>query len=219
MQERSIGAEGMWVRTSSGIINIKRMDLDNNRLQGVTAYHIDRPFQMRERVNARVLEWHDGRWFTDKASFRAFGAGAEAGMNTDGGYTLEGLAGPEDLVNIENLHKNMGFMELRQYIKGLEEDGYETTRYRIDLYGKLAFPFVNFVMVLVGIPFALKTGRYSGIATGLGLSVAIAFSYWVVFAVTRSLGQGGVIPPLVASAFPDVIFLAVGALMIGYVRE
>src|SRR4030066_1285485 len=61
MQERSIGAEGMWVRTSSGIINIKRMDLDNNRLQGVTAYPKDRPFQMRERVSARVLEWQEGR--------------------------------------------------------------------------------------------------------------------------------------------------------------
>lgn len=219
MQERSIGAEGMWMRTSSGIINIKRMDLDNNQLQGVTAYHIDKPFQIKELVSAKVLKWQDGRWFTDKASFRGFDAVAGAGKSADADYVLEGLAGPEDLVNIENMHKNMGFIELRQYIKGLEEDGYETTRYRIDLYGKIAFPFVNFVMVLVGIPFALKTGRYSGIATGLGLSVAIAFSYWVVFAVTRSLGQGGVIPPLVASAFPDVIFLAIGALMIGYVRE
>jgi len=219
MQERSIGREGMWMRTSSGIINIKRMDLERNQLQGVTAYQIDKPFLLKKRVSARELKWQDGRWFTDKASFRGFGDGVEAGTQTDGDYVLEGLAGPEDLVNIENLHKNMGFMELRQYIKGLEEDGYETTRYRIDLYGKLAFPFVNFVMVLVGIPFALKTGRHSGIATGLGLSVAIAFSYWVVFAVTRSLGQGGVIPPLVASAFPVAIFLAIGALMIGYVRE
>jgi len=219
MQERSIGAEGMWLRTSSGIINIKRMDLEHNRIQGVTAYHIEKPFKMTERVSARALRWKDGQWSTDDASLRDFGEGVDAGTRRTGSYTLEGLAAPEDLVNIENIHKNMGFMELREYIKGLEKDGYETTRYRIDLYGKIACPFVNFVMVLVGIPFALKTGRYSGVASGLGLSVAIAFCYWVVFAVTRSLGQGGVVPPIVASAFPDIIFLAIGALMIGYVRE
>lgn len=219
MQVRSIGAEGMWVRTSSGIINIKRVDLEKKQLQGVTVYNIEKPFQLKERVNARVIKWEDGRWFTRNASFRTFAGGVEAEKKADASYELEGLAAPEDLGNMKTLHKNMGFMELKQYIKGLEDDGYETTRYRIDLYGKISFPFVNFVMVLVGIPFALKTGRHSGIAAGLGLSVAIAFSYWVVFAVTRSLGQGGVIPPLVASAFPDVIFLAIGALMIGYVRE
>ena len=31
--------------------------------------------------------------------------------------------------------------------------------------------------------------------------------------------MNALIPPLVAAAFPDVLFFAIGALMFGYVRE
>ncbi|MDP2689528.1 MAG: LptF/LptG family permease, partial [Deltaproteobacteria bacterium] len=216
--ESSFGKEGMWVRTSGGIINIRRMDLAKNNLHGVTVYALEKPFKIKERVSSRLVRWQDGKWVARNATVWSF-TDNEADKKEEPYYAIEGLAPPEDLANIENLHKNMGFIELRQYIKSLEEEGYDTARYRIDLYGKIFFPFVNFIMVLVGIPFAFKTGRYSGIATGVGLSVVIAFSYWIVYAVTRSLGQSGAVPPLVASAFPDALFLAIGALMMGYVRE
>ncbi len=78
---------------------------------------------------------------------------------------------------------------------------------------------VNFIMIFVGIPFALKTGRHGGIAAGVGLSVMIAFSYWIVFALTTSLGHSGILPPLIAASFPNILFLAGGALMLGYVRQ
>ncbi|MFQ5736100.1 MAG: LPS export ABC transporter permease LptG [Thermodesulfobacteriota bacterium] len=219
VQESSFGKEGMWVKSGAGIINIRRMDVDKNRLNGVTVYVIEKPFRLKERVSSRTVKWRDGRWVADMADIWSFASEAEAVKRLERGYVIEGLAPPEDLLSMESLQKNMGFFKLRQYIKNLEAEGYESTRYRIDLYGKVAFPFVNFIMVLVGIPFALKTGRHSGIATGVGLSVVIAFSYWIVFALTRSLGQSGAVPPLVASAFPDVLFLAIGTLMLGYVRE
>ncbi len=218
-QGGSFGKEGMWVKTSEGIINIRRLDITKERVYGVTVYSLEKPFRIRERASARAAAWQDGQWVASDATVWDFAPGGEAQRNVEPAYAIPGLAAPEDLLTIEDLRKNMGFFELRQYIKGLEADGYEANRYRVDLYGKISFPFVNFIMVIVGIPFALKTGRHSGIATGVALSVVIAFSYWIVFALTRSLGQSGAVPPFIASAFPDALFLAIGALMMGYVRE
>jgi lipopolysaccharide export system permease protein len=78
---------------------------------------------------------------------------------------------------------------------------------------------VNFLMVLIGIPFALKEGRRNSIADGVAMSVAIGFSFWVIFEVARSLGHSGVLPPLVAAAFTDVLFLAIGVYLFGYIRQ
>ncbi len=219
VQGGSFGKEGVWVRTSNGIFNIRQVDLNRNLLQGVTLYVIEKPFKIKSRVYARQAVWKDERWFAPTATVWGFDGAGEAESREAEGITLEGLVEPADLANVENLQKNMSFNELKNYIKGLEADGYDPSRYRIDLYGKVSFPLVNFIMVLVGIPFALKTGRYSGIAAGVGLSVVIAFSYWVVYALTRSLGQSAVLPPFVAAVFPDILFLAIGALMFGYVRQ
>lgn len=219
VQGSSFGKEGLWLRTSKGIYNIRQINLDKRQLFGITYYEIEKPFEVKSKIISKSAIWQNGRWVTPDAAVWTFTPQGEADKAEAKDLSLEGLLKPEDLANVENLQKNMNYNELNRYIKGLEQDGYEASKYKIDLYGKLSFPLVNFIMVLVGIPFALKTGRHSGIATGIGISVVIAFSYWVVFALTRSLGQSGLIPPMTAAFFPDVLFFAVGALMFGYVKQ
>jgi lipopolysaccharide export system permease protein len=215
----AFGHSGVWVRAPEKIFNIRRMDLENNQLHGLTCYIIGRRFTVKGRIEARLVTFDDGRWTAPTATVWSFPAQGRTRKTESTELVIDGLAAPEDLANIESYQKTMSFGELRQYVKSLEADGYEAYKYKTDLYGRLSFPLVNFIMVFVGIPFALKTGRHGGIAAGVGLSVMIAFSYWIVFAITTSLGHSGVMPPLLAAAFPDVLFLAVGGLMLGYVRQ
>ncbi|HEY4707060.1 MAG TPA: LPS export ABC transporter permease LptG [Thermodesulfobacteriota bacterium] len=218
-QEGTFGREGLWVKTESGILNVKHVDFTRNTLNGVTYFIIDKPFKLTSRIHSRQAAWQDERWVAENATVWTFTPEGEARMDVRAGLALTGVSEPEELVNLENFQQNMSFNDLREYVNDLEDEGYEASKYKIDLWGKLTFPLVNFIMVLVGIPFALKTGRYSGIASGVGLSIIIAFSYWGVYALTRSLGQSQMLPPLVAAFFPDILFLAIGALMMGYVRE
>ncbi|HBG47090.1 MAG TPA: LPS export ABC transporter permease LptG [Deltaproteobacteria bacterium] len=215
----TFGREGLWVKTNEGILNVKHVDFANDRLYGITYFIIGKPFSLSGRVQAKSAAWTGEQWVAEGATAWAFTEGAEAAREERAEYVLSGVVEPEELVNMENFQQNLSFADLRAYVKELEKEGYEATKYKIDLWDKLTFPLVNFIMVLVGIPFALKTGRHSGIAAGVGLSIVIAFSYWGVFALTRSLGQAQMVPPVVAAVFPDLLFLAIGALMIGYVKE
>lgn len=219
VQGGSFGKEGIWVRTGGGIFNIRQIDIKRNQLYGLTLYVMEKPFTVKERIYSRNVAWQDGRWVAASATIWKFSLNGEADRTEADNLEIKNFINPEDLPNVENLQKNMSIGELKNYINTLEEDGYDSSRYRIELYGKFSFPLVNFIMILVGIPFALKTGRYSGIASGVGLSIIIAFSYWIIFAVTRSLGQSALIPPIISAAFPDVLFFAIGALMFGYVKE
>jgi hypothetical protein len=48
---------------------------------------------------------------------------------------------PNDFSSLEASHENMNFLELRKYISTLNQEGYNTTRYVVDMYGKLTFPW------------------------------------------------------------------------------
>ena len=219
VQGGTFGKEGLWVKSDGGILNIRHIDFRKNELFGITYYEVQKPFKVSSRVEAPSAAWLNNKWVAQTAAVWTFTREGEALASVREQFVLKGLAEPEDLVNLENFQQNMSFMELKYYIGELDKDGYETTKYRIDLWSKISFPLVNFIMALVGIPFALKTGRHSGIAAGVGLSIVIAFSYWMVYALTRSLGQGGMLPPLMAAFFPDLLFLAIGSLMYGYVKQ
>lgn len=219
VQGGTFGKEGLWVKSDGGILNIRHIDFRENALYGITYYELTKPFDVEGRVEAKSATWAEDRWVAEAATVWTFTKEGEALAQRTDELVLHGLSKPEDLVNLENFQQNMSFLELSDYIGELEEDGYDTAKYRIDLWSKVSFPLVNFIMALVGIPFALKTGRHSGIAAGVGISIVIAFSYWMVYALTRSLGHGGMLPPVVAAFFPDVLFLAIGSLMYGFVRQ
>ncbi len=215
----SFGKSGIWIRGPGKIFNIRRIDLKKKELHGFTCYIIDKTFTVTGRIEARLVTFDPSGWTARAATVWSFPGDGSMTRTESAELVIEGLGPPEELGNLEDFQLTASFGELRQYIKGLEADGYEAYKYRTDLYGRLAFPLVNFIMIFVGIPFALKTGRQGGVAAGVGLSVAIAFSYWIVFAVTTSLGHSGILPPLIAASFPNILFLAGGTLMLGYVRQ
>lgn len=218
-QKSSFGAEGIWLRTDSGIVNIRQANFRRKELHGVTIFTIAKPFVITMRMFAREAVWKNNGWVADEAVIWEFGKDGRVVKTIQKGAAVNGLYPPDELSGIEDIQKNMNLSELRRYVRNLEAEGYEAFKYKTDLYGRVALPLVSFILVFVGIPFALKTGRHSGIAIGIGLSVAIAFSYWVIFALSRSLGSNGIVPPLVAAFFPDILFLAAGVFMLGYVKE
>ena len=81
----------------------------------------------------------------------------------------------------------MTFAELRAYTAEVADMGFDTTRFQVDLHGKISFPFVCLIMTLLGIPFAFSMGK-KGALVGIGLSIVIAMVYWGAIGVFRSLG-------------------------------
>jgi len=62
-----------------------------------------------------------------------------------------------------------------------------------------------FVVALIGIPFALTTGR-KGAITGIAASIGIAIVYWASTSLFEAMGNLSQLPPVVAAWSPDVLF-------------
>ena len=98
---------------------------------------------------------------------------------------------PNDFKIIQKDAEKMGYFELRKYVKKIQTEGYDVTRYLVDLQGKIAFPFVTIILVFIGVSFSLRSERSGGVMQSVGIGIFIGFSYWIVHAFSMSLGRSG----------------------------
>jgi lipopolysaccharide export LptBFGC system permease protein LptF len=99
----------------------------------------------------------------------------------------------------------MTFGELRSYVDDLHQSGFDVSMLTVDLYRKLSFPLVSFIMAVIGIPFSFTTGK-RGAFYGIGLCIAVGIFYWSTFELFDRLGGINRLSPLIAAWFPNLIF-------------
>lgn len=111
----------------------------------------------------------------------------------------------------------MSYSELNRHIEDLNRAGFEVGRLRVDLYSKVSFPLVALIMAMIGIPFALSTGRRSAFF-GIGIAILIGIGYWAAFELFGKLGGMSQLSPAIAAWFPNLIFGFSGIWMLLKVR-
>src|SRR5438105_14421202 len=91
----------------------------------------------------------------------------------------------------------MTYPELKRYIAYLKQSGFDVSTLMVDLYRKLSFPLVSFIMAIIGIPFSFTTGK-KGAVYGIWLCPAVGICYWSTSVAFHKLGALDPLPPLTA---------------------
>ena len=99
----------------------------------------------------------------------------------------------------------MNYLELREYISAIKAKGGNASEWLVDLYLKISFPFVSFVIVFFGAPMVAGSSK-RGKAASFGLALGICFIYYVLINATQVLGRNGTLHPLIAAWFPNGLF-------------
>ncbi len=193
---------------------------DRKILQDVSVLELkDDPFRIRKRLWAPRVEWRGDSWVAHAGWTRGFKGDEEpyAGLSDT---PLKWAETPDDfarhersLVQSGRLAEELNFVALRRHIRKMKNSGYDTTRLRVSLYEKLAFPVAPLVMVLIGLPFAFRAGR-RGSLYGMGIALLLVILYWSTFAVTSALGHEQILPPLLAAWAPNLLFTLTGGYLL-----
>jgi lipopolysaccharide export system permease protein len=209
----------IWYRSDNRIFNIQLLDPQAKVLKGFTLYQFDNRFRCIQRIDAVNAKWIDGKWRLYDGAVRDFD---EDGSIRSIPFKEWDYSLPEKWESFQNLEresKELSYTELRTYIQKIQSAGYDATRYLVDLYSKLSYPFLNLIMILIGVPFALKTGRSGGVAFNIGVSVMIGFTYGILFYIFLSFGKTGVLSPFLSSWIPTLLFGLAGIFTLMSVRQ
>lgn len=208
--------KALWLKGLDGsLIRISDFVEDKNRILETSIFYFDSSFRLERRIEAKEAEWADGAWKLKNSSVFDF-----KGRKREKHDLLISNAMDEPKMFKEEMKKpdEMNFIELRNYYNRLEKAGFKNLKYSVRLYEKLAYPTINFVMIVFGIALALNTTWGGGLrAAGLGIIVTIL--YWLVYSVSISLGNTGAVLPWIAPWIAPVLFGVAGILMYVHIKE
>jgi lipopolysaccharide export system permease protein len=215
----SIGKQGInavfkrnniWFRSESMIVQARLFEPQEKTLKGVVVWTVDRAMNPLGRIDAESAEFRTNRWTLKNAVLKEFTSGAGFSQRKVPVMDIALNLKVDDLKVLDNNADNLSYSKLKEYADNLRRGGYQTFRYLTMMHSKLSAPFAAFVMVILGIPFALRNSRSGGVALGIGASIAIGFAYFMVNAVLLSYGRSGVLPPLVAAWGANFLFVLGG---------
>lgn len=186
------------------VVNERRMH--EVSLQEFRAGHLVR------RIDAAEATWDGNRWVFSSGYRRTFEAGVEK-AEPFSRTAVDGLEEvPEDFAKEGRNPDEMNYLELRAYVDRLRASGGRVANYLVDLHLKLSFPLINLIVVMIGASIATRL-RMQNAALGFGLSVAISFIYYAFMRSGQALGHNGALPPYLAAWLGDIVFGAVGLVM------
>jgi lipopolysaccharide export system permease protein len=207
---RFYGSNQIWYRGSDSIYWIKDFDSERGIMEYPTFYFFNKDFRLIKRIDGRRGFWQDGLWKIEKGIIQEAQDDGVYKISKFNELYLEIPETPETFVRDVKLPEDMSYRELKHYSERIRKEGYDNTRYLVDMNLKIAFPFICFIMVLIGIPIAL--GLKKG-GTPLAVSVGIGgcFLYMITLSLSRSLGLSGIFPPVLSAWAANLLFLFFGS--------
>jgi lipopolysaccharide export system permease protein len=219
----SLRTDRSWLQLGNRqIMNIDAVDPDGTTLRGILLYRLEPPFRLAEITQAKVARHTADGWFLKDGVHRVLQPDGRLTLNIFDSQRLEMSQTPEDFnawVSAES--EEMTLRKIQSHVNRLREDGYSFSRLLTDYYGRVAFPFVNVVMALVGIALSLRQSgvRGSGMALGIGLALIVGFMYWTTHSVAIALGRSEVLTPMLAGWMANLVFLSFGSYLLLKVRQ
>ncbi len=113
---------------------------------------------------------------------------------------------------VNKKRKELTLRELSENFFKLKNEGFVDPYLLTEINHKIAMPFSVFVLVLIGIPLAIKTRRGEK-SIGFALAVVLGTAYWVLLIAATSISKSGAVPAWFIIHLPNAIFLCFGTLM------
>jgi len=199
---------------------IDTFDPDTNELRGITIIEHDQQQNIKKKINAYKGVWTGIAWKFYQCHITAYDEEnimKPLKVKIYKTKLMDIKETPEDFLKQRLNVTSMNIRQLQSYIDRFSKSGAvkALNNMRVDLHQKIAYPFGNFVIVLLGLPFALMIrNRKGGVFVSIGLALVLGFLYYVTNAVSLAFGKSGVISPILSAWATPILFTVIALTII-----
>jgi LPS export ABC transporter permease LptG/LPS export ABC transporter permease LptF len=221
--QTSMSLQRKWIVGESGrIYNYEYFNSNQDSFVNLNIYDVDLKSTaiLRQMHAARANINFDGVWTLENGWVRNYQSQLSDGFQVikSGKFRFpEKAAYFEKEIFEPKESSKKTYVELNRYINYLKKAGYNATELQVELNKKISFPVSCLIMALLAVPFSFSTGK-KGAFFGIGLSIAIAMSFWGISGVSEALGTYGLLVPFLAAWAPNILFGAAGLTLILTIR-
>jgi LPS export ABC transporter permease LptG len=200
---------------------VDTFDPNTNQITGITIIGHDHNQNLVEKIVALKGVWTGIAWKFYTCQITTYN---NASPNIPSGFRIlqEKLMDiretPKDFLKQRMDITSMNLRQLHSYIKRFSGSGAIKTinNLRVDMHQKITFPLRNFVIVLIGLPFALMSvgKRRAMTFTSIAIALVIGFLYYVSDAVGLALAKGEALLPWQGAWLTPILFTLVALFII-----
>lgn len=199
------------------LFSIDRFYPQTKTIEGIIILEQDQNHNVIKKTSADRGEYKNGLWVFYNSLTTNYGDNQQAEEPI---YREEEIMAipetPEELLSQRQSPDFMDLRELDDYIRKLTKSGAISVAqsFKVDYYARFFSPFTNLIIVLLGIPFALKMKKRATGLASVGLSIIVAFLYFVFTAISIALGKSGVLTPILAASLSHLIMFVFALVLI-----
>ncbi len=211
---------GVWDPSKKKVLRVEIREFDNQDrvIKKITAETALATPDGWKLANGKVIEYEGQPWNASEESL-----GPTTGLKTEkvnafqeGTFSL-----PETLKDIMDSQKDpqmMSIRELTHHIRIHPKHSRIFHEERVEYHHKWAYPLLNFLVMLMGVPIGLKSGK-GHFLLGVGTSLGLFFGYYGVNLVCLALAKNEVIASWLGAWLASFIFAGVGLALLRKMRE
>ncbi|CNJ11967.1 LPS export ABC transporter permease LptG [Yersinia aldovae] len=204
---------GLWAKDGSDFIYIQQVSGDNE-LTGVNIYHFDKQDRLLSVRYAATATYEDNIWRLSQVDESDLTNPKQVtGSQTLTGEWQTNLT-PEKLGVVAMNPDSLSISGLHDYSKYLRQSGQESSRYELNMWGKIFAPFSVAVMMLMALSFIFGPLRSVPMGVRVVTGIFFGFVFYVLDQIFGPLSLVYSIPPVIGALLPSILFLLISVYLL-----
>ncbi|HDL7414553.1 TPA: LPS export ABC transporter permease LptG [Yersinia enterocolitica] len=204
---------GLWAKDGSDFIYIQRVSGDKE-LTGVNIYHFDQQDRLLSVRYAATATFEDNLWRLSQVDESDLSnPNKVTGSQTLTGEWKTNLT-PEKLGVVAMNPDSLSISGLHDYSKYLRQSGQESSRYELNMWGKIFAPFSVAVMMLMALSFIFGPLRSVPMGGRVVTGIFFGFVFYVLDQIFGPLSLVYNIPPVIGALLPSILFLLISVYLL-----
>ncbi len=205
----------IWYRSNNLIYNLQTFDPKTDRILGIGVYVFSPAFDLVEVLQAETASYANGVWELMNGKTTRF--------NPENGFpivepfrshVLKIKETPKDFKVIEKEVDRLRIKDLIRFIERNKKSAIDSKVMEVKLHSRFSLSFIPLIMCLLALPFSVSRSREGRLGKDLTMAMVITFFYWLSYSVCLSLGQNGMVQPMLAAWLPSIAFGLLAAILL-----
>jgi len=210
----AISQNGLWLRqgdaNAQSVIHALRVADQGTRLEDVTIFLYRGSDNFQGRIDAQSASLTRGAW----TLHNAYVSGTDGAIRRFAHYDLATALTPQRIQESFAAPDTLSFWALPGFIDAARQAGFSATRYLLYYDSLLMLPAMFAAMVLIAAAFSLRLARLGGLSRLIIWGALAGFAVYFLSALTRALGESGIIPVALAAAAPATAAILFGMTLV-----
>lgn len=188
---------------------INKFSLIEGKMEGITILEHDERQNITKKIVANKGLYKNSLWeFSQAITYNFDENGQVVGEPQYFEQDLMPITEtPADFANQRQRTENMDLSQIQGYMHKLRKSGATSVirKLKVDFYQRIASPWTNLIIILLGIPFSLMLYKRATGLSSIGLSIMVGFLYYILDAICVAVGRGGALTPMLAVSLSHII--------------